>query len=177
MPVSAPQFLIGVKIAPAQRGSENLRQRLVAQLALRLLAGGSSPFYSRLYAEGLLCRDFDYEVDFAAGTGTVIFGGESQQPERVLEELKAEAARISAEGFEPERFERAKRASFGARLRGFEDFDNVCVSLAGAAFDGYDAFAAPAVLSEVTADECAAFIRENLAPERLAISIITPARN
>ena len=33
------------------------------------------------------------------------------------------------------------------------------------------------VLSEVTADECAAFIRENLAPERLAISIITPARN
>ena len=177
MEVSAPQFLIGVKIAPAQRGSENLRQRLVAQLALRLLAGGSSPFYSRLYAEGLLCRDFDYEVDFAAGTGTVIFGGESQQPERVLEELKAEAARISAEGFEPERFERAKRASFGARLRGFEDFDNVCVSLAGAAFDGYDAFAAPAVLSEVTADECAAFIRENLAPERLAISIITPARN
>lgn len=177
MPVSAPQFLIGAKIAPAQRGSENLRQRLVAQLALRLLAGGSSPFYSRLYAEGLLCRDFDYEVDFAAGTGTVIFGGESQQPERVLEELKAEAARISAEGFEPERFERAKRASFGARLRGFEDFDNVCVSLAGAAFDGYDAFAAPAVLSEVTADECAAFIRENLAPERLAISIITPARN
>ena len=52
MPVSAPQFLIGVKIAPAQRGSENLRQRLVAQLALRLLAGGSSPFYSRLYARG-----------------------------------------------------------------------------------------------------------------------------
>ena len=95
----------------------------------------------------------------------------------MLEELKAEAARISAEGLEPERFERAKRASFGARLRGFEDFDNVCVSLSGAAFDGYDAFAAPAVLSEVTADECAAFIRENLAPERLAISIITPARN
>ena len=50
--------------------------------ALRLLAGGSSPFYSRLYAEGLLCRDFDYEVDFAAGTGTVIFGGESQKPEQ-----------------------------------------------------------------------------------------------
>ena len=84
---------------------------------------------------------------------------------------------LAAQTLEPERFERAKRASFGARLRGFEDFDNVCVSLAGAAFDGYDAFAAPAVLSEVTADECAAFIRENLAPERLAISIITPVRN
>ena len=187
MPVSAPQFLAGFKCAPAAEGDDYMRASILGDMASDILMGESSALYqrlyeqgliySRLYAEGLLCRDFDYEVDFAAGTGTVIFGGESQQPERVLEELKAEASRISAEGFEPERFERAKRASFGARLRGFEDFDNVCVSLAGAAFDGYDAFAAPAVLSEVTADECAAFIRENLAPERLAISIITPARN
>ena len=176
MAVSAPQFLIGAKIAAAPRGEADLRQRLVAQLALRLLAGGSSPFYARLYADGLLNRDFDYEVDYAAGTGTIILGGESQQPERVLEELRAEIARIIAEGFDAERFERAKRASFGARLRGFEDFDYICVSLAGAAFDGYDAFSAPALLSTVSAADCVDFIKENLAPERLAISIITPAR-
>ena len=176
MAVSAPQFLIGAKIAAAPRGEADLRKRLIAQLSLRLLAGSSSPFYARLYEKGLLCRDFDYEVDFASGTGTLILGGESRQPERVLEELKTEVARISAEGFDEQRFERARRASFGARLRGFEDFDFLCVTLATAAFEGYDAFSAPELLSTLTAGECRDFIRESLAPERLAISIITPAR-
>ncbi len=176
MAVSAPQFLIGAKLPPAVRGEPDLRQRLIAQLSLRLLVGGSSPFYSRLYSAGLLSRDFDYEADFAAGTGMVIIGGESRDPQQVLSELCAEIAGISAEGIGQARFERAKRASFGARLRGFEDFDNVCVSLAGAAFDGYDAFMAPSLLSSVTVSECVGFIRENLSPERLALSTITPVR-
>jgi len=30
-------------------------------------------------------------------------------------------------------------------------------------------------LSDISADECAAYIAENLAPERIALSVITPA--
>lgn len=37
---------------------------------------------------------------------TVIIGGESQEPERVLEELQREVARICSEGIDPARFER-----------------------------------------------------------------------
>ena len=173
MAVSAPQFYIGAKIVPAV-GDRVLRQRLVAQLALRMLAGHSSPFYARLYAQGLLNRDFDYEADFTAGTGTLILGGESAEPLQVLEELKREVARICAEGLDEKRFERAKRASLGARLRGLEDFDNVCISLAMGLFDGYCALDAAGLLESVTAEECRAFLCENLAPERLAISIIDP---
>ncbi len=121
---------------------------LVAALACRmLLAVRSSPFYSRLYADGLLSVDFDYEVDFAAGTGTVIIGGESREPEKILEEFSREVERIAAEGFDTGSFERAKRASLGARLRGLRGFRQ-CLRLdRGGFFDGYDAFAAPAVLS------------------------------
>lgn len=173
MAVSAPQFYVGAKVIPVT-GEEVLRQRLVAQLALRLLAGHSSPFYARLYAEGLLNRDFDYESDFTAGTGTVILGGESAEPLRVLEELKREVARLGVQGVDEKHFELAKRASLGARLRGLEDFDNVCVSLAMGVFDGYCALDAAGLLESVTAGECQAFIHKNLAPERLAISIIDP---
>ena len=136
MPVSAPQFLIGAKLRP-ESGEAGLRQRIVAQLALRLLVGCSSPFYTSLYAEGTLNRDFDYEADFSAGTGTVILGGESEDPEKVLAELNAAVARVCAEGFEPGAFERGKRASYGARLRGLEDFESVCVALATAQFEGF----------------------------------------
>ena len=176
MAVSAPQFYIGAKITPAA-GDGVLRQRLVAQLALRMLAGRSSNFYARLYDQGMLSRDFDYEADFSAGTGTVILGGESAEPEKVLEELKKEVARISEEGLDKERFELSKRASLGARLRGLEDFDNVCISLAMGVFEGYCPFDALSLLSNVTAQECEQFIRKTLAPERLAISIIEPKRN
>ena len=176
MPVSAPQFFIGAKLRPETDGEAALRQRLIAMLAMRLLCGYSSPFYARLYAEGLLNRDFDYEVDFTAGTATIIIGGESAEPERVRDELTAEVGRIVREGFAADAFERARRASLGARLRGLEDFDNVCLSIAEGVFDGYDALSSAAALETVTKDECESFVREKLAAERLALAVIAPGK-
>ena len=115
-------------------------------------------------------------MDFIAGTGTVIIGGESAQPETVLKELSAEIARVGTEGFDAERFERAKRASYGARLRGLEDFDNVCVSLAEGVFGGYCALDAPLLLGEIGKGACEAFVRECLQPERLSIAILDPKK-
>ncbi len=172
MAVSAPQFLIGCKFESEKRGEKLLRQRLVSQLALRLLLGASSPFYTGLYAEGLLNRDFDYEADFISGTASVFLGGESAEPKKVFEAFKAECLRVAAEGFPDERFERARRASLGARLRGLEDFGSVCVSLVSGVFEGYCSLDAIAMLDRVTKAECEAFVRDVLAPERLAISII-----
>lgn len=176
MAVSAPQFLIGAKLRHAEGGENILRQRVLSQLAMRMLAGSSSPFYAKLYSEGLLSRDFDYEVDFTAGTATVIIGGESRDANEVLKRLNEEVARISREGLDPERFKRAKRASLGARLRGLEDFENVCISMAVGVFDGYCAFDSIKVLDSIGIEECRAFICENLAPERLAMSLITPGK-
>ena len=177
MAVSAPQFLIGARFESEKPGEGLLRQRLVSQLALRLLVGASSPFYTRLYAEGLLNRDFDYEADFLSGTAAALIGGESEQPEKVFEALRAEAARVAAEGISDERFERAKRASLGARLRGLEDFSNVCVSLITGVFEGYDSLRAIELLDTVEKAECEAFLREVFAPERLALSIIEPKKD
>ena len=172
MDVSAPQFLIGAKLACAPQGQAALRQRLVSTLALRLLVGASSPFYTRLYAQGLLNRDFDSETDFSAGTGTVIIGGESRDPEAVWTALLAEIERVSREGFDAAAFERARRASYGARLRGLEEFDSMCIALAEGVFDGFCALDAPGLLSEISAEECRRFVSECLAPERLAMAII-----
>ena len=176
MEVSAPQFLIGAKLAPDLTGKEAQRQRLIAGLALRMLCGSSSPFFTRLYADGTLNMDFDYEVDASAGTLTFILGGESKAPDKVLSAFNAEVARIAKEGFDEAYFTRARRASLGARLRALEDFDNVCVSLAMDAFDGYCSFDSFDLLEGVTAEDCRRFVAEELAPERLALSVITPKR-
>ena len=176
MEVSAPQFLIGVKLQPGLTGEDALRQRLTATLALRMLCGVSSPFFTRLYADGTLNMDFDYEVDSSAGTVTVIVGGESKDPDKVLAEFIKECQRIAGEGFDEGLFSRARRASLGARLRGLEDFDNVCVSLASGVFEGYCALDAFRLLESVSIDDCRRFVAENLTAERMALSVIEPKK-
>jgi predicted Zn-dependent peptidase len=177
MAVSAPQFLIGAKLRPAEAGEAALRQRLVSALALRLLVGASSDFYNRLYAQGLLNRDFDAEIEFSAEVCTLLIGGESPDPEGVLRALEEELERVAREGLDPRRFELAKRASLGARLRGLEDFESLCIAQAEAVFADYCVFDASRLLQEITADECASFLREALSPDRLALSILEPWRN
>lgn len=172
MSVSAPLFLLGAAFAPTTVNV--LRERIVARLSLRLLCGRSSPFYARLYREGLINRSFAAGCDFPANTAVLTAGGESRDPQKVYDALLGEAERIAAEGFESAAFERAKRASLGARLRGFEDFDSVCLSSFEGARYGYSVFDAPAVLASVTAEECRAFLARVLTRERTALSVILP---
>ena len=176
MEVSAPQFLIGAKVAPAPEGNELLRQKIVAQLALRVLFGTSGSFYNRLYSEGLLNRDYDYEIDYTAGTSTIMIGGESAQPMRVLDEVKAAVSAVISNGLDPAAFEAAKRATFGSRLRGLEDFDSLCLALADGVFGGYCFLDCVDVLESIRLEECEAFLAEFMAPDRLAISIISPVK-
>ena len=174
MSVSAPQFAIGAAFRPTE--GDVLRERIVARLAMRLLCGTSSPFYTRLYGEGVLNRNFSYGTDFPANTAQLTVSGESSAPRRVCDELLAEVDRISAEGFDAGAFERAKRASLGSRLRGFEDFDSVCLSGFEAEGLGYCIFDAPAVLASVTAEECRAFLARVLTRERTVLSVVRPPR-
>jgi len=175
--ISAPQFYIGAKFRPEKGGKAQLRQRLVSQLALRVMVGTSSSFYTSLYASGLLNRDYEYEADYSAHTGTVIIGGESKDPEAVLSALSETVEAVRANGLDSEAFERAKKASFGSRLRALEDFESVCISCVTGIFNGYEALDSLAELDSVTIEECNAFISDTLAPERIAMSVITPKRS
>ena len=94
----------------------------------------------------------------------------------MLRALEEELDRIGREGLDPARFERAKRASLGARLRGLEDFESLCIALAEGLFDGYCALDAAELLQSVTRAECEDFLRRELGREKLALSIIEPRR-
>ena len=182
MPVGIPEFLIGAKLSrgakPSPEGdiSSMLRERLVAGLSLRLLAGSSSPFYTRLYAEGTLTRDLDFEADYTADTATMIIGGQSTDPEKVLQELLAEADTVRQKGFQKAYFSRTRKAMIGGRLRGLEDFDGFCVSLLADAFDGFCTLDAIEILPEIRREECEKWIAETFSPEKLAMAVIRPVR-
>ena len=174
MAVSAPQMLIGVKLAPGLTGDALLRQKLVVGAALRYLCDQSSPLFSRLYAEGLLNTDFFTDLDFAAGTATALIGGETRDPERVLREVLDAAEQAAQHGLDADRFRRVMRAGYGGRVRALSSFYDLCGSLFAADFGGYNALDAFAVSETVTAEDLRAFLAEYLTPEKAAMSVITP---
>ncbi|MCM1149165.1 MAG: insulinase family protein, partial [Butyricicoccus sp.] len=173
MEVSAPQFIIGAKLDAEKGGNALLRQKLVSSLALNCLFGQSSPFYNRLYRDGLLNTDFSSGMDYCAGTLTVMAGGESCEPERVFTELCAELER-AAGGLDEALFSRTLKSSYGSRIRALSSFAGLCSSMAEAEFGGYNCMDSFAVMESVTAAETLEFIRGQLRPERFAMSVIDP---
>ncbi len=175
MEVSAPLFMIGAKLGPAPQGEAALTERVTAALALRCLCGRSSPFYLKLYGDGLLNATFGSDADYAAGQGIVTFEGEtSRDPQEVFDALCAEISRVRKSGFDPALFDRQKRAGFGARIRALGDFRGLSFSLAEGCFAGYRPLDAFRLVDRVGCEDAAQWVRDRLDPERFALSVVYP---
>lgn len=174
MEVSAPQFILGAKLDAETSGGALLRQKLVGSLALNCLFGQSSPFYNRLYQQGLLNTDFSSGMDHCAGTLTVIAGGESREPESVFGQALAELEKTVKNGLDKAFFSRTLKSAYGSRIRALSSFAGLCSSMAEAAFGQYNCLDSFAVMETVTAEETLDFIKRQLRPERFAMSVIDP---
>ena len=175
MEVSLPIFYIGAKLSAPESGTERLRFRLLAELALDELAGPSSGLYNELYAQGLLSRDFGFEVDDAAGTMTVLMAGESRDPEAVADALSERVERIARRGMDAAAFERCRRARYGLELGGLDRFSGYAGALYRGCMDGWNALDVFELLQGLTAEDAAAFLHANLTADRTAMSVVRPA--
>ncbi len=174
MEVSAPLFYVGAKLPCENGGPELLRQKLISGAALSYLYGRSSPFYNRLYGEGLINTEFFADVQFSNGTAVLLLGGESRDPERVLAEIIAEAEKAAKNGLDKALWSRCKKAAYGARIRALGSFGGMCAAMAEADFGGYNCLDSFAVMDSVSDEDIRAFIAANLTGARFAMSVINP---
>ena len=174
MEVSTPIFQLGWKMEPAPRGEEQLRQKLVAELACEALLGNSSPLYVRLYREGLINSSFSYGFDGYPSCAYAMAGGESADPDAVAAAIAAEAERIGREGVDPALFARLKKGLYGTKVRGLNSFENICVGMAQAYFAGYDMLRFPEVFEGVSQADVETCIRTCFTPERAALAVVLP---
>ncbi len=173
MEVSAPQFLFGCRIEPAPKGEQRLRQNVLCGLAMEYLTGKSSPFYTQLYSDGLIKKDFGAGVSFAGGSAVFMAGGESREPDAVLEHFKRRLDGLR-DGMDEELFERVKRSTYGDNIRVLGNFQSICTAMASAWFAGYSVMDEFEVLAGVTARELRQFILDNFDPGGIALSVISP---
>jgi len=137
MEVASPQFLTGFKCRPVADGEEYMRTSIIGDMACDILLGDSSPLYQRLYDQGLINTSFGGSFEMLPGVAYLYAGGDSKDSRAVKEEIQKEALRLVKEGIDEEFYQRIKKASFGANLRGLNSFENIAVSLSEGYFHGY----------------------------------------
>ena len=174
MPVSIPLFELGFKGDPAPRG-QGLRQRLLAELTCDVLFSSSAPLYSRLYGEGLINGSFASRYDSLPGCACLVAGGESRDPQKVLDEVLREAARLAREGIDRSLWERLKKAAYGSMVRQLNSLDDTCYELAQAHFDGEDYLSFPQCFQSIERTDAQALLRDWCVESRAALSVIVPS--
>ena len=137
--VVTPLFQLGFKEnAVSRRTTKELAE---TEILLELMASDASPLFRRLLDAGLINESsFGYEYFEGPGYASVIFSGESKDPDRVAEEIRAETERLRRDGIDPEAFQRAKKALYGRNIAALNSVDNIANSMAVFAFAGRELY-------------------------------------
>lgn len=174
MEVSMPMFSIGFKAEPADTGRETMLRDILGDLTAELLVGESSPLYAGLYQKGIIDADFSCGYESVRGAGLISAGGDSDEPQIVLEAILGEADRIRRYGIDKDLFHRLKRSALGRWIRGLDSFESICYRSCAYEFDGMDYFEFMDVFRDVTPEQAAAFLDETVRESRAALSVVWP---
>lgn len=175
MSASRPRLAIGYKELPTtDSGREQLRQRLLMGLVLRSLFGRSSPLYSALYEDGLIDDSFSSYYESSPTYGHTLVGGETDDPDRLLDRLQAGIAQQLERGIEAEEFERLRRAYLGRFLDNFNSLEHVASGFLSHHVRGTSLFDTFELMESLTVDEANERLRKHFASDHFSVSILRP---
>lgn len=175
-PVGTPIFNIGYKCNTCA-GIENLRQSVALGVASALITDPSSDVCQRLLKEGIVNSTFCSEVFCGDGYFSVIFSGESEQPEKVREAIIAEVERTVKEGLREKDFQRAKKVMYGEIVRGMNNVGVVASMMISSHMSGTKPYDIIDVVSEMTSGDVLEYVRSNFRADRLVMSVVEGGGN
>ncbi len=174
--VGLPKCLIGVKDArTGLTGDALLRREMETKLLLDILFGTSSTFYQKLYDSGLITETFDFDYSSEQQYAYSMIGGDTPDPDGLLEAIRAEVERGRQEGIDERAFECAKRKKIGLFLRSLNSVEFIANQFTSYQFNGIDLFSAVPVLESITQKDVERRLAEHFDTERMAVSIVRSA--
>jgi predicted Zn-dependent peptidase len=169
--VAMPIFAIGFK-ENIKTPCRTLKESVVSNLFLDIIAGKTSSLYEKLLNEGLINTTFDTEYFEGYGYSAHLFTGESHEYEKVREYINEELARVIKDGVNEEDFERIKKKHYGNFIMNFNDIDSISNSLIGSYFNDEDLFEQLSVLENVTLEDVNNRLRSAINIENSSMSVI-----
>jgi predicted Zn-dependent peptidase len=175
MEVSRPRVLIGFKDLDTG-GRRALEREFQSSVVLDLLFGRSSSFYTRHYEQGLIDDSFSFSYNGEDAFGFSLIGGESDQPERLAEEILLELHKARKQGLRESDIERSRRKRLGKFIRSFDTPDGAAFLVLGCVQRGIDPFKASQVIAKLSAGALESRLEEHFDERNYAVSILMPKK-
>ncbi len=170
--VAQPMFCFGFKEA-IKTPERSIKSKICTALLIEILAGDASPLYKKLTTEGLINDEFSSEYFNGNGYACVIFEGESKNPQRVAEEIKAEVERLKLEGIDKKLFSAVRCSMYGNAIRLFDSVEGIAMQFIDCAMNDSGLFDDIKYLRSLTAEDVYKRLLK-LDIENTVLSVIEP---
>jgi predicted Zn-dependent peptidase len=173
--VSKPLFNIGLKDDETGFfGKELAKKSAEIDILCDILFSKSSDFYTRLYSQGKINNKFGVGSEIESEYGHVIFGGESDNPIEVMDEIIKEFENKIQTGLDREEFERCKKVSYAHSITLFDSTENIANAFISCLFKGIDVLDLPEIIGSITFEDVENRLKQIFKKENFIISIINP---
>jgi len=137
MQVSKPIFLIGFKDENLEQ--DKVKKHIAIEILMNMLVGKSSPFYQKMYDEGLLASPLDMDYEFTDNYAHIMLTGQSKDPKKVQEDLLKEIETLK-QNMDNEYFTRIKKKVYGDYVVEYNDIADIARMFLSDYFKGINSF-------------------------------------
>lgn len=173
LPVSLPKVMLGFKEPKVTlSGEELVKQEVVSKVMLDVLFGSSSAFYQRLYDQQLIYDSFGYEYNCSEQYAFSVIGGDTPQPDTLIEEISQYVKQTLKTGINEQNFNRIKRKKIGSYLRMLNSPEAIASEFTKFRFRNCDMFNVLKYYEECTLADVNQRLVDHFNFDQLAISIV-----
>lgn len=173
--INSSMFCLGFK----ENVSSNVstRDSVYTDLILSYLTSPSSEMYSELLGSGLInTASFTGEHLEGPKYSSIVFSGESQNPEKAAEVIKKHTANLLSSGIKKEDFERIKKAVYGKSMNVYNSVSSTANVLLGFVLSGKDFFGYMKELENATLEGLNERIAAHFKEDNSSLSVAVPKR-
>ena len=178
VPISLPRTrrILAFPDEISRHGISLMRRELALEMALDILFGPRSEFFSRHYESGLLDGEtFGGEVHLDEGYGFCMLSGDADDPDALQSAILEELIGARDSKWIATDFERARRRAYGDMVSRWEDVEETVGFLENAGLHGCHPFEVTELYGAekgVQADDIRSCLEECLRPERVAVATV-----
>ncbi|WP_134700435.1 EF-P 5-aminopentanol modification-associated protein YfmH [Ammoniphilus sp. YIM 78166] len=175
MSVAMPKVMFGYKEGVVGlTGDELLKREMTTQLMLDILLGQSSDLYQKLYEQGLINDTFGTDYSGETQYGFSVMGGDSPDPEKLVQLVTEGLEKAKTEGIKQDEFELNRKKKIGSFLRSLNSIEFIANSFTKYKFNETDLFQIVPTLEQISLEDVNQRLQDHIHESQLSISIVKP---
>ena len=170
MEISNPIYMIGYK--DKIPSGNMVKKDLALEMVGEIIMGKSSKLFKRLYDEKLITSGIGFDYEYGRTYAHFLIQGVSENPEKVIEEIKNEIEFFKARGISDEEFERVKKKTYGEFVKDFNDPESIASGVLADYFNDINSFSYFEEFDCIRKEDLIDVLNNILIEEKKVVSII-----